>query len=58
MADDRQDVRNQQSGSGSDQGTSRKQGEQGRDNQPGQQTPKKDVQSHERDQGTQKSGTR
>lgn len=57
MADDRKDVGSQQSGSGSDQGASRKQGEQGRENQPGQQTPKKDPQSNERDQGTHKTGT-
>lgn len=47
------DVRNQQSGTnnpthGSDQGSFEKKGEQNRQNQPGQQAPKKDVQGEER----------
>ncbi len=74
MADDRQDVRNQQSGSGSqrqpgtnnpthgssDRDTSRKQGEQGRENQTGQQTPKvvQNTKKDRKNQGTQKTGTR
>ncbi|MGB6870905.1 MAG: hypothetical protein WA399_02920 [Acidobacteriaceae bacterium] len=57
MANDSQN-RNQQSGSGSDQGTAQKQGEQGHKKQQGQQPPKKDVQSNQQNQGTEKSGTR
>lgn len=70
MADERQEERNQQSRSGSpshsgpgglhgsDRDATRQQNEQGRGNQQGQQTPKKDPQSSKRDEGAQKSGTR
>jgi hypothetical protein len=61
MADDRQDQRNQQSGSQTGQGQqdqSRKQDEQGRGNQTGQQPQKKDPQSNEQNRGNEQTGTR
>lgn len=71
MADERQERWNQQSGPGSpshsgqggsqgfDRDATRQHDEQGRGNQQGQQTQqKKDPRSSERDEGTQKSGTR
>lgn len=67
MADERQEQRNQQSGSGSHSGqgpsqgnrdTTHQQHDQNPKNQSGQQIPKKEPQGSEREKGTEKSGTR
>jgi hypothetical protein len=56
MANEKQDIRNQQSGSGSQ--SQHGQGDQSHKNQPGQQPSKKDVQSNKQGQETEKTGTR
>jgi hypothetical protein len=62
-----QDTKNQQQGSheqsgknnpNQDQNSFEKKGEQGRENQPGQQTPKKDVRGEEHNKEHEKTGTR
>lgn len=67
MSDDKREVHNQAAGSqsgqtnptqGADKGAPGKQGEQSHENQPGQQTPKKDVHSDEKQHEHQKTGSR